>query len=130
MKNAFLYRTQAFESCTRGILVIPSEGKVFFTLEPPWKGNQPNVSCIPRGKYKCVWHKSPKYGWVYKVTEVEGRSSILMHPGNTPNHTLGCILIGSRFGTLGGGPAILSSKPAVRELFELMDKQDFTLEIS
>lgn len=128
MKIVNLYRVQTFKSCTRGILTV--DGLAFFTLELPWKDNRPNISRIPIGKYICKWHKSPKYGWVYQVMDVYNRSFILIHSGNIARHTKGCILIGSRFGKLGKSPAVLSSKTAVRKFQELMNKQDFILEVS
>lgn len=129
METIRLFRTQSFSTCTRGLLVLPKHGKVFYSMEPPWKNNEPNISCIPVGKYKCVWHKSPKYGWVYLITSTPDRSNILIHPGNLPRHTKGCILLGNRFGVLGNDLAVLSSVTTVRNFFELMDKQDFILEI-
>lgn len=129
METIYLYRTQKFNTCTRGLLVNPNTGSVFYTMEQPWRDNKPNISCIPVGKYICKWHKSPKYGWVYLVTDVPGRSFILFHPGNVVGHTKGCILIGSRFGYLGNAPAVLSSRTATRKFFELMNKQDFVLEV-
>ncbi|MCH9647391.1 MAG: hypothetical protein K0U98_04075 [Deltaproteobacteria bacterium] len=29
-------------------------GATVYTLEPPWRGNAPRVSCIPSGRYRCV----------------------------------------------------------------------------
>lgn len=129
MKNVTLYRTQNYSTCTRGLLILPEEGMVFYTMEPPWKDNRSNISCIPKGEYICKWHYSPRYKWCYQVNDVQNRSFILFHAGNIPRHTKGCILIGSRFGKLGGIPAVLSSKPAVRKFFDIMDKQDFILKV-
>lgn len=33
-----------------------------YTLEPPYKDNQQNISCIPEGRYIVKRHKSPKFG--------------------------------------------------------------------
>lgn len=105
------------------------EGYSCVTMEPPWADNRPNVSCIPPGEYPCHWHKSPRYGWVYAVLEVPGRSHILIHPGNIVTHTKGCILPGKRVGELGGMPAVLVSRSATRSLFDVLEKQPFTLEV-
>ena len=35
-----------------------------FTLEPPWKGNEREVSCIPVGDYELRWHESATKGLV------------------------------------------------------------------
>lgn len=128
IKTVYLIRNQRFKSCTRGILVLPN-GEILYTLERPWLDNRSNVSCIPTGKYTCKWHKSPTFGWVYKLSNVTGRTFILFHSGNIARNTKGCILIGSRLGYLGKHLAVLSSKPAVRKFFNLMDKQDFILEV-
>jgi hypothetical protein len=129
MKTIYLTRIQMYETCTRGLLVDADSGEVFYTLERPWLDNASNISCIPKGTYTCKWHLSPTFGWVYLVTDVPDRSFILFHSGNVVRHTKGCILIGSRFGRLGNDPAVLSSKPATRKFFDLLDKQDFTLKV-
>jgi hypothetical protein len=108
---------------------LETEGFSCVTMEPPWADNQPNVSCIPVGEYLCRWHKSPRYGWVYAVLEVPGRTNILIHPGNVVTHTLGCVLPGSRFGELAGAPAVLVSRAATRRLTNHLGKNPFTLEV-
>ncbi len=130
---------QRFESSDHGTL-----GRVFidsllfcWSLEPPDRDNQTNRSCIPVGRYRCVWHKSPKYGWVYRVTGVPGRGHILIHPGNLGGdvlkgyltHTKGCLLLGRRGGWLNNQRAVLVSRPTVRKFFQKMGKHDFMLEI-
>ena len=67
------------------------------TLELPWKNNQRRISCIPVGAYKCVKHRSPKFGDCLHVLNVPGRSEILIHYGNYYQDTLGCILPGVGF---------------------------------
>ena len=122
---------------TLGILIVDG-AIVAYTMEPPDKDNKPNLSCIPAGKYDCVWHKSPRYGWVYMVTKVSGRAWILSHPGNYggdrakgwKTHTLGCILLGKYRGVLGKQRAVLCSRPTVRKFTELMNKETFNLTIT
>jgi len=67
------------------------------TLEPPWKQNERNVSCIPIGRYTLKPRRTAKFGDHYHVTDVHGRSWILFHVGNFPHNTSGCVLIGSHF---------------------------------
>lgn len=122
--NRFLQNKQ----CSLGALV--AEGFRAFILEPPWKDNKPNESCIPVGEYECHWHRSPKYGWVYLITGIPERSHILVHPGNIPRHTRGCLLPGSSVGKLSGFPAVLNSRTTTRHLFKHLGKQPFLLEVT
>ena len=50
MKRVRLIRVQSSATETRGVLITTKN--VLFTLEPPWKNNQLNISCIPKGEYK------------------------------------------------------------------------------
>lgn len=72
------------------------------TLELPWRDNERSVSCIPEGSYEVIKQPpKPTRNYTYfRVPDgqVSGRSSILIHIGNNPNHTEGCILVGGRFG--------------------------------
>jgi hypothetical protein len=71
------------------------DGKFFCaTLEPPWRDNKPFLSCIPCGCYKAVRVHSPRFGVTWEITDVEGRSLILFHPGNWTEDTAGCVLLG------------------------------------
>lgn len=109
------------------------------TLEPPWKENRRNVSCIPKGKYSCSWYVSQKFGGVYLIHDVSGRTGILTHSGNyggdiekgLVSHTLGCILLGKYatfFGQV-GQKGVALSKPTCRRFFDHMKKEPFNLEI-
>jgi hypothetical protein len=64
------------------------------TLELPWNENKRNESCIPLGNYKVSTRKSAKYNKHYHIEDVNGRSLILIHPGNYYSQTNGCILVG------------------------------------
>jgi hypothetical protein len=52
---------------------------------------------IPAGTYKLQWHTSAHLNGevVPELIGVPGRSSILMHEGNTENCSEGCLLVGS-----------------------------------
>ena len=65
------------------------------TLERPWRGNQPNESCIPGGDYTCVRRVSQRFGSTFEVRDVPGRTDILFHRGNFVADTHGCILVGA-----------------------------------
>jgi len=64
------------------------------TLELPWKENQTNVSCIPTGTYKVKKRYSKKFKNHLHITEVTGRTHILIHSGNYFTDILGCVLVG------------------------------------
>jgi hypothetical protein len=76
------------------VFVNGVEEKRFYTLELPWKDNKKEISCIPEGRYHGEPNDTKKYPDTYRVLEVDGRTDILIHSGNYPRHTLGCILTG------------------------------------
>lgn len=116
-----LIRQRTSDQGTEGTLLIPSLGFSCFTLELPWRDNQPSISCIPPGQYECRLRASPRFGQTYHVRDVPGRSFILMHSGNYAgdvsqgyrSHVEGCILLGTKRGFLHGQRAVLCSKVAV-----------------
>lgn len=87
------------------------------TLEPPWKDNQRNISCVPRGTYELSLHTSSRFGKCFLLNGVPNRDSILIHPGNVRKDTEGCILIGFKFGYILGEEAVLESKQAMNQLW-------------
>ena len=136
MKNAFLQRNPTGHFGTFGSLIC--EGFSCYTAEPPWKNNRPNLSCIPAGVFDAIVIRSPKYGFVYTVCSVPGRSFVLLHSGNLAGdterglvtHTLACVLLGTRLGMLQNQIAVLNSKFAVLQFWEYMREQPFKLHIS
>jgi hypothetical protein len=121
--------TRSYEpQATRGILRV--DDKVFHTLEPPWRNNQNGISCILPGEYIAKFLErstSGRYRNVYWLQAVPGRSGILIHAGNVPAHTEGCILIGRQTGILNGMPAVLNSKSALSEFVGMMQPNDFRI---
>ncbi len=112
-----LFRYLYASECTMGILFC-GRG-VYYTLEPPWRGNERNKSCIPKGDYSYSFMSrsaSGKYKNCYHIKDVPGRSEILIHTGNTPDHTLGCVLVGMKAGMLANKRAVLSSRIALSDL--------------
>lgn len=101
----------------------------FFTCEPAWKDNQPNISCIPLGEYTVEPHISPRFGKCLIVKNVAGRSHILFHAGATYLDTKGCILVGLEQGHNiynrkhnEHNVGILKSKDAKKKLLSLIKK--------
>lgn len=126
----FLVRSELSDECVRGYLY--ADGLCLATLEPPWKHNVRNISCIPSGEYKLSYLErsaSGKYRQTYHLQAVPSRGGILIHKGNIARHTRGCILIGTRWGYLGGKRAVLNSATAMEQLREKLGKEDTTISI-
>ncbi len=96
--EAKLKRTSSTSTQTLGELTVYKQGDAIFsckTLELPWKNNARKESCIPPGSYSVVKRHSPRYKDHFHLTDVPGRSMILIHVGNYYTQTEGCILVGS-----------------------------------
>lgn len=81
---------------TIGTLLDEDMNVLCRTLELPWQGNTPNISCIPEGFYSCVKDNTGKFQY-WRVENVSGRFNIEFHNGNFLKQTQGCILVGRRF---------------------------------
>lgn len=144
--------TESLFSPQRGVLLYKGEPWCV-TLEDPSNENKKGISCIPEGEYlaKKVFNRSLNNGHVIPITfellDVQNRSGILIHTGNTQLDTRGCILLGSSFGGMhvprlkeglfgkeyydGSNPimrklepAILSSKATFKRFIDLTSNVD------
>lgn len=105
--KAELIRVEVGKKGTFGVWLWDGEA-AFVTMELPWRNNQRQISSIPAGKYICERRPSPlitrltqgKWKTGFVVTNVPGRSDIMIHSGRLITHTLGCILAASAFGKL------------------------------
>lgn len=139
MRHAILTRDESTDEGTRGVL--EAGGLCLHVIEPPWRDNLRNRSCIPPGRYEVTPHLSPRFGRVLRVADVEARSHILIHAGNIGGdtklgyhtHTLGCLLPGLRRGCIEVSGcrqrAVLASRPALRKLMGWAGERPFELEI-
>jgi len=133
--RATLIRLRRSDHGSEGILLFRNFH--CYSLELPWKDNQRNISCIPAGTYTVTIRLSHKYGRVYWVLDVPGRSYILIHSGNwagdvskgLKTHTNGCILLGKFNGTLQKQRAVLCSRPTITKFMNLLQGQPFQLNI-
>jgi hypothetical protein len=90
------YRTQHYADCVIGEWRL-EDTHICYTLEPPWRNNEHDVSCIPVGEYDLVKGAHTDAGGsypCYTVANVPNRTDIDVHIGNYPADTLGCILVG------------------------------------
>ncbi len=131
-----LSREPSTDDGTYGKLVLP-DGTSFETIELPWRQNRPMVSCIPEGSYRCEYIVSQKFGNVYELKGVRGRSAVLIHAGNRAgdqtkglkSDSLGCILLGKNRSVVGGQKVVTDSRPAVQEFNDKLAGRTFILEI-
>jgi len=132
---AILTRFAMSDQGTEGQLI--TEGFSCFTLELPWRDNEKGISCIPPGEYQAIITKTNRYGLVYWLPKVDGRTSILIHWGNyagdpikgLKTHSMGCILLGKLLGFLGGQRAVLNSRVAVSQFISAMNYEPFILKV-
>jgi hypothetical protein len=95
--NLLIIRDEFTDKSTIGNLYLNGEW-LCDTLELPYLDNQRSISCIPEGEYKVrlrTAKESATRDYLHLlVQDVEGRSYILVHIGNFPRDTRGCILVG------------------------------------
>jgi hypothetical protein len=130
MKTLHLKRIIQSNDLTLGTL---SSQEVLYALvlELPWKDNVPFESCIPAGTYRCELVSSPKYGKVYEVKGVLGRSNILIHYGNYVRNTDGCLLVGDSLmrDVESGLQAVGNSKRTLESFMTELQGESFDLVI-
>lgn len=135
MKKIFLARFDGSDHGTKGIWI--TRGFRCRTIELPWKNNKSNYSCIPDGVYPMEIHHSRKYGKVYQIKDVFGRTWILAHNGNFAGdvekgfrtHSKGCILLGKYHGVIHGQNAVCLSKTTLRRFMDFMQDKPAELEV-
>lgn len=139
--NVTLTRGPSTDQGTFGVLQFG--GASVRTLELPWRDNRRKMSCVPPGSYRCVLTNSPKFGRVYTLLDVPGRSHVLIHSANfAGDSTLGwttqlegCIAPCMRVGAMRNNAGVMQaaglvSRPALNMLMAWAKGAPFTLEIS
>jgi hypothetical protein len=118
--NVTLTRLTVIENAIIGRLDIDEQ--VFWTLEDA-------KECIPAAQYRCIPH-----GWnnerlhvlkVWEIADVNSRTGILFHAGNTDMDTRGCVLVG--MGVRQG--SLIESGGAIVRMRNLIGKNGFDLQI-
>ena len=137
--RALLQRLETSNHGTFGRLSIDGVSQKFFTGELPWRENLSNVSCIPAGRYRCVWTLSARFRrHLYLVAPVLGRAGIRIHAANLCGDSSlglrsqlnGCVALGERLGSIDGQRAVLLSQPAMRKFESLLAGRPFELEVT
>jgi uncharacterized protein DUF5675 len=112
----FLNRQYCEDDGTLGDICDANDLVICNTCELPWLDNEPDKSCIPTGRYLVVRHNSIEHPNTWEVTDVQGRTGILIHNGNTEKDSLGCIVVGDDTGVVDGLPAVLNSVDTLKKL--------------
>lgn len=133
MMKFVLLRYETSDQGTFGVLFDAQNNTICQTGELPRYAGNPNIEnevrtdCIPAGTYQAALTQSPKFGRVYLLKNVKGRSAILIHAGNYcgdktkgyKSDVEGCLLLGQSKGFLSGQKAVLSSKKALASFMAL-----------
>jgi hypothetical protein len=139
--TARLQRSPSTDQGTFGVLTFGTQA--VRTLELPWRENRRQVSCIPPGTYRCSMVRSPKFGRVYHVASVPGRSAVLIHSANLAGDAdkgyttqlQGCIAPCLRTGLMRNKTGVMQmagllSRPALNQLTAWAAGAPFDLEIT
>lgn len=111
---------------TQGVFV--AAGKAFaVSLERPWLDNKPEISCIPAGTYLCKRRWSDHFQReVFEISDVPGRTNILIHPANLVTQLEGCVAIAEKY----MGDQVQESGEAFEKLMTMFkDKDSFWVSI-
>lgn len=77
-------------------------------------------TAIPAGTYKVILNMSPKFKKILpRLQNVTGYEGVLIHGGNKPADTYGCLLVGERDATPGlikGGTSQITLLKLIKEL--------------
>ena len=124
-----LHRTEQLPDRTLGELRVYDQGGVLrldrWALEPPWRDNRIGESCIPLGLYDVRRRWSRRYGTHLLVLGTAPRSLILLHVGNYPRDTRGCILPGLGRGDIDGDgrDEVTSSRKAMMAVLGIVSER-------
>jgi len=85
------------------------------------------ITAIPYGNYALIVNKSPKFGRLLpRLQGIKGFDGVLIHRGNSAEHSHGCILVGYKKGT----DCIMESTKAEADLITILQREStHTIEI-
>lgn len=100
--------------------VVDCHGITYYFVEPAWRNNMVDVSCIPEGTY--YLERATYYGGdgpggredypTWQIMGVVGRGEIKVHRMNYAAQSRGCPGIGDSLGVINGHWAVLNSEDA------------------
>ena len=102
-----------------------------YTVELPWRGNIPFLSCIPAGHYAfkpCRYNRG-SYD-AYEICDVPDRSDIKMHVANRIDDILGCIGVGEELGFVKKRWAVTNSRHTFDRIMGFMRGRDASIYIT
>lgn len=126
MVTIYIERFKEINDGTLGELFVEIDGSPSYhgyTLEPagPDTTERGKDKRIPRGLYQVDWHSSPRFKKQLPRLfnkDVPANRYILIHAGNYPDHTEGCILVGRNYNNAG----VFNSREALNNLIGLIRK--------
>ncbi len=135
METVVINRLDSNDEGTPGVMACARVNFSCRVMELPWRDNKVGYSYIPAGTYIVKPYTSQKFGKVYYITGVPGRSAVLFHSGtwagdvlkNYKTHSRGCILLCTRHGYVSNQRAGLLSKDALRRFREAIGDSPFKL---
>jgi hypothetical protein len=115
-----IQRDTETDESTLGTLTIGES--TFETLELPDRdnaatGDSETAGRIPAGTYDAHIRTDGARGWRIELEDVTGRTYIQIHVGNTPDDTVGCILVG----TARGENAVQNSTNARNQIQQIVE---------
>jgi hypothetical protein len=128
-------RTQFGKDATNGLLFIDGVFECY-TLEDQYQAVKVmHETCIPEGTYDIKFRKTG--GFHARYTERYKREYILIHTGNTDEHTSGCLIVGEtqqdldiNFNGMVGSSAVAYKKMYSKVANQLLQGKEVTIEYS
>ena len=123
-KHIHIKRISTSDKGTFGVVLDGHHGEPFcVSCELPYRNNEPFISCIPSGVYEGVRVQSPKFGNTFEIKgNLEGRTHILFHKGNSILDSKGCVLLAEGWGE---GNYVERSRVAFDEFLDRTKDTDY-----
>lgn len=126
-----LKRNVFTDKSTGGELYYPDGAFACHTLEDVCrKVKLQNMTAIPAGRYEIILNWSDRYQRIMpRLLAVPRFTGILIHSGNYPTHTNGCILVGLKKGEDAVFDSMLAFEALFPQIRKLAEKDKLFIEI-